>query len=155
MSFTESEQRLVKYAREKIKEYSQKRRKKGLYDKIFAFALSESGHIYDGMCVELNVPQFNLCAEKLAIGNMVLREGEKTELKSLLVAEPVPDSSEEITGAPCGSCRHLIFEYGGADTTVLCSEFIRKDEGWKFFPKIKKYKITELYPHPYEPTTWD
>ena len=150
---TNEEKKLVEFAKRAIVKYSKKRKEKGLYDTIHAFVLSSSGKIYSGTPLESNLPPTNHCAEAHAISNMRLEETEKTKIKSILVAGPVPKISRRCA-TPCGRCRHLINEFGTPNTTVLCSEFIRFEKEWKVFPKIQKYTIKELYPFPYTPTKW-
>ena len=152
--YNNEEKKLIEYAKKTIIKYCKERRKKGLYDIIYAFVLSNSGKIYTGACFESNLTQANICAETHAISNMVLAETEKAKVRSLLVAGPVPrESKRSIT--PCGRCRHVINEFGTPNTTVLCSEFIKLKKGWKLFPKIQKYTIRELYLFPYMPTKWE
>lgn len=153
-NFSNEEKKLIEYAKRAIVKYCKKRRAKGLYDVIYAFVLSDSGKIYSGAPLESNLPLTNICAEAHAISNMCLEETDKAKIKSILVAGPVPKVSRRCI-APCGCCRHLINEFGTPNTTVLCSEFIRLEKGWKVFPKIQKYTIEELYPLPYTPTKWD
>lgn len=151
---TKEEKTLVEYARKKIVEYVKKRKKNELCDILYAFALSESGKIYDGACFESNLPQTNICAETHAISNMLLAETEKAKVRALLVAGPVPRKTEKAI-TPCGRCRHVLNEFGTDKTTVICSEFIRNEKDWQMFPRIDKYRVKELYPHPYTPIKWD
>jgi len=142
------EERLIEYARCKVLEYCRKRRDRGLYDVIMAFILSDRGNIYEGIPLELPCG-IGFCAERHAIANMVLNETEKARIKVLLVAGPVPRSQDKPL-TPCGACRLAISEFGTKETTILCSEFIRKDDDWEIFPKIWKFKLSDLYPHPWK-----
>ena len=85
-----------------------------------------------------------------------MKESYKARIKSIVVADPVPEVQEKST-PPCGTCRHLIWEFGTPETTVILLQYIQTKNGWIFPNKIEKYKITELYPHPYEPVKglWD
>jgi cytidine deaminase len=153
-NFTLEEKKLIEYAKKKIFQYSKMRKEQGLYDIIYAFVLSESGKIYNGACFESTLPQCNICAERHAIANLILAETEKARIKCIFVAGPVPRKSKK-TIAPCGMCRHVINEFSTQKTSIICSEFIRNEKNWEMFPRIDKYKIKELYPHPYEPINWD
>ncbi len=80
---------------------------------------------------------------------MVLQESNKAIIKSILVADPVPDVQEHGT-PPCGTCRQIIWSQGTPETTVILMQYIQGKEGWTF-PKLEKYTIKDLYPLPYEP----
>ncbi len=150
--FTSEEKRLVEYAKEAIVKYNTLRHAKGDIDTLYGFVLSDSGAIYDGACYE---PKPTICGERHAIANMVLQESNKAKIKSILVADPVPDVQEHGT-APCGTCRQIIWQQGTPETSVILLQYIQGKEGWTF-PQIEKYAISELYPHPYEPKEglWD
>jgi len=152
--FNKTEQKLIDRSREKIVSNAEMRRNKNLFDVLYAFAISESGEIYMGKPFESNHGQFDFCAERHAINQMQLRETEKSRLKAILVAGPVPDSSHEPT-MPCGACRHAIQEFGTEQTSVIVSNFVRTNEDWEMFPVKKRFKPNELYPEAYEPIDWD
>lgn len=151
--FTDEEENLIEYARSRILEYCRMRKEKGLHDKIFAFALSESGEIYEGITFDSNQPQYDICAEKHALANMAKEETEKANLKSILVAGPVPRDNKRCT-KPCGSCRHVIHENATEETSVICTCFVRKKDDWEMFPDFEKFNVDELYPNPFEPV-WE
>jgi len=153
-TFNSNEKKLIKYARNKILQYCKMRKSKGLYDIIYAFVLSDSGKIYDGAAAESNQPQAGFCAERHAIGNMLLAETEKAKIISIFVAGPVPKKSKEAI-TPCGICRIRIHEFSTPKTSIICSEFIRNEKDWQMFPRIDRYYIKEIYPHPYIPIEWD
>ncbi|MFB6158530.1 MAG: hypothetical protein ABEJ95_02600 [Candidatus Nanohalobium sp.] len=152
---TEHEEELIEYARERIEEHAKNRWENDLYDVIYAFVLSESGEIYEGKPFESSQPSFNFCAERHAINQLQYEETEYSKIEAVLVAGPVPDKDHKGT-MPCGACRHAINEFGDKDTTVLVSNFVRKERGeWNLFPQIQKFQIQELYPEAYEPVEWD
>ena len=141
VKLTLDERKLVEYARGRVLEICESRKGKGLYDVTVAFVLSDGGNVYEGIPLELPSGT-GFCAERHAIANMVLNETEKAKIKILLVAGPVPEpQTKPIT--PCGACRTAINEFGTEETTILCSEFIRKDDGWEIFPKIWKFNPWE------------
>ncbi len=57
---------------------------------------------------------------------------------------------------PCGTCRHLIWQFGTPKTSVICMQYIQCKNDW-IFPKLEKHFIKDLYPNPYEPKEglWD
>jgi cytidine deaminase len=152
---TKNEEELVEYARERIKEHARKRWENDLYDILYAFVLSETGEIYEGKPFESSQPSFNFCAERHAINQMQFEETEESKIEAVLVAGPVPDKDHKGT-MPCGACRHTINEFGDEETTVIISNFVRKEGGeWNLLPQIQKFQIQELYPEAYEPVEWD
>jgi len=149
------ENRLVEYAKEAIGRYNRIRHANGGIDTLYAFLLSHSGKMYDGAAYEANIPHASVCGERCAIANMVLQESYKAKIKSVVIADPVPEVQENGT-PPCGTCRHLIWTHGTPETTVILMQYIQGKDGWTF-PKIEKYTIGDLYPHPYAPKAglWD
>lgn len=153
VTFTSDEKKLIEHAKEAVVKYNKLRKVKGGIDTLYAFVMSDSGKIYDGACFETTISNGNICGERHAIANMVLNEAYKARVKHVVVADPVPEvQKSSIT--PCGTCRHVIWEMGTPNTTVICIQYIQLKDGW-IFPKIEKYKIKELYPHPCTPVKWD
>ncbi|HMD85927.1 MAG TPA: hypothetical protein VKO18_14625 [Terriglobia bacterium] len=152
---TPNEQKLVDYAKEAIVAYNKMRRERGGVDTLYSFLMSDSGKIYEGLCFEPNIAHATVCGERHAIQNMVLKESYKAKIETILVADPVPEVQENGT-PPCGTCRHLIWQFGKPDATVILMQYIQRKKRWGF-PKMVKYTIKELYPHPYEPVEglWD
>lgn len=146
---TTDEIRLVEYAKEAIIKYNRIRHANEGIDTLYSFLLSERGNIYDGASFEPNIAHASVCAERCAIANMVLQESYTAKIKSIVVADPVPEVQEKST-PPCGTCRHLIWSHGAQDTTVILMQYIQRKDGW-IFPKIEKYSIADFYPFPYEP----
>jgi cytidine deaminase len=144
MELSASERELVDEARGRIRDHARKRRAAGHYDKLYAFVRSETGTVYEGTPLETSMTQADCCAERHAIANMQHAETESTMLDAVLVAGPVPDTDDRVT-TPCGACRHAISQFSD-DATVLCSNFVRRDDGWTLFPSIERYTAEELYP---------
>jgi len=153
VTFTSDEKKLIDYAKKAIVKYNKIRKVKGGFDTLYAFVLSDSGKIYDGICFESNLSHGNICAERHAIANMILEETYKAKVKAVVVVDPVPKIQKHST-PPCGTCRHVIREFGKPDTIVICMQYIRRKNNW-IFPKTEKYKIKELYPRRYIPVEWD
>ncbi|NCO96925.1 MAG: hypothetical protein COY38_02160 [Candidatus Aenigmarchaeota archaeon CG_4_10_14_0_8_um_filter_37_24] len=152
-TFAKDEERIISHAKEAVVKYNKLRKAKGGIDTLYAFVMSDSGKIYDGACLETNLSHSNICAERHAIANMILQETYKAKVKIVVVADPVPKIQEHST-PPCGTCRHIIREFGKPDTTIILMQYIQQKTGW-VFPKIEKHKIKELYPRPYVPVKWD
>ncbi|MBU1112212.1 MAG: hypothetical protein ABIG93_04595 [archaeon] len=151
-TFTSDERKLIAYTKKAIVKYNKLRHAKGGIDTLYAFVMSDSGKIYDGACLETDISSGNLCAERHAIANMVLKESYQAKVKIVVVADPVPKVQKHST-PPCGTCRHVIREFGNSNTSVICMQYIQQKNGWTF-PKTEKYKIKELYPHQYVPVKW-
>ncbi|MEK7577612.1 MAG: hypothetical protein AAB492_03285 [Patescibacteria group bacterium] len=143
------EEKLVEYVKEAIVKYNKVRHANGGIDTLYSFLLSDSGKMYDGASYEPNIAHASVCGERCAIANMVLQESYKAKIKSIVVADPVPNVQEKST-PPCGTCRHLIWSHGTPETSVILIQYIQGKDGWTF-PKIEKYLIKDLYPYPYEP----
>ncbi len=152
-TYTSDEQKLIDHAKKSVVKYNKLRDEKGGIDTLYSFVMSDSGKIYDGACLETNLSHSNICAERHAIANMILKETYKAKVKIVVVADPVPKIQKHGT-PPCGTCRHIIREFGTPDATVIGMQYIRRKKDW-IFPKIEKRRIKDLYPHPYIPVKWD
>lgn len=155
VQLTPEEKKLTDYSKEAIVRYNNIRHANGGIDTLYSFLISDSGKIHDGACFEANIRHASICAERLAIANMVLQESYKAKIKSIVVADPVPEVQEHST-PPCGTCRHLIWSHGTPETTVILIQYVQGKNGWTF-PTIEKYLAKDLYPYPYEPVEglWD
>lgn len=85
----------------------------------------------------------------------MFKEAYNAKIKSIVIADPVPSVQEKST-PPCGTCRHLINQFGKPNTSVILIQYIQREKDW-IFPKIEKHYIKDLYPYPYEPDPhlWD
>lgn len=155
IEFTLDEKKLITYTKRAIVKYNKIRQVKGDINTLYSFLISDSGKIHDGACFEPNIAQATICGERHAIANMALEESRKAKIKCIIIADPVPRIQKKST-PPCGTCRHLIWQFGTPKTSVICMQYIQCKNGW-IFPKIEKYLIKDLYPHPYEPieNLWD
>ena len=149
------EKKLVEHAKKAIIKYNKMRHVKGGIDTLYSFLMTDNGKIYDGACFESNLDQAIICGERHAIANMIMGEGYKTKIKSIVVADPVPKVQEKDT-TPCSICRHLIQEFGTPETSVICMQYVQEKNNW-IFPKMNKYSLKELNQHPYDPneSLWD
>ncbi len=153
--FTSDEKNLIEYAKKSVIKYNKMCHEKGGIDTLYSFLVSDSGKIHDGACFEPNLAQATICGERHAIANMIFDEDYSAKIKHIVVADPVPEVQEKST-PPCGTCRHLIWQFGTSETSVICMQYIQQKDGW-IFPKIEKHFIKDLYPYPYEPKPdlWD
>ncbi len=155
VEFADAEKKLFEYAVKKVVEYNTLRHEKGFIDTLYSFIQTEDGNFYDGGVFEPNIAQATVCGERVAMSNMTMREGNNAKIKSIVVLDPVPNVQSRST-PPCGTCRHLIWQFSTPGTSVILGQYIQQNEGGKLswnFPveSLEKYVIAELYPHPYEP----
>jgi|SRR5581483_9625900 len=151
---TPTEQKLVDHAKKSIEKYNKQRHKRNGIDTLYGFLITEEGNIYDGAAFEPNLAHATICGERHAIANMVMNDAYNTKIKSIVVADPVPSIQDRCT-PHCGTCRHLIWQFGNPDTTVILMQYIQgKSENGEInwtFPKLEKLIIKNLYPYPYDP----
>ena len=154
IQLTSAEQKLVEHAKAQVAKYNKQRHAKGGQDTLYSFLITKEGSIHDGAAFEPNIVHATVCGERHAIANMVMNEDYNSKIESIVVADPVPRVQEKGT-PPCGTCRHVIWQFGNPDTSVILMQYIQeKDENGELswtFPKMKKHLIKDLYPYPYEP----
>ena len=146
---TPDEQELVHYPQNAVIRYNTMRHANNGIDTLYAFLLSDSGNYYDGASYEPNLAHAGVCAERCAMATMVLHESYNARIKSIVIADPVPEVQARST-PPCGTCRHLIWFHGTPETTVILMQYIQGKRGWTF-PTFEKHTAKTLYPLPYEP----
>jgi len=149
MQLTPNEKKLIAHAKKQVVRFNKMRLSKGEVDTVYAFILSYSGKIHDGACLETPLKHVTICAERHAIANMIMSESYNVKIKSIVVADPVPELQKH-GRSPCGTDRHLIWHYGTPKTTVLLMQCVLRKSGFTF-PQIEKYNIKQLYPIQYEP----
>ncbi len=151
---TTTEQALLEHAKAGVARYNTRRHARGGIDTLYAFLVTTEGNRYDGAAFEPNLAHATVCGERHALANMVMNEGYGSKIASIVIADPVP--TQQVRGTPpCGTCRHLIWQFGTPQTSVLLVQYIQhQDEdaalSWTF-PRIEKHLIRDLYPYPYEP----
>ena len=102
--------------------------------KVGAALLGKSGKVYTGVNVENAAYPTSICAERTAVFKAV-SEGEKSFKAIAIVTENA--------GAPCGSCRQVLAEFG-LDLEVILSD----DKG-----KVKQETtLSDLLPGAFTPT---
>ncbi len=154
IKLTGDEKKLVDHAKNAVLRYNKLRVSNGELATIYAFVLSSSGKIYDGACLESTIGSGAICAERVAIGTMFVKETYKSKIKCVVLFDPVP-KKQDYASTPCGTCRHVIWQYGKTNTTVLCGQYMLKNNKWHFIPKMEKYTISQLYPKAYKMIKWD
>ena len=80
---------------------------------VGAALLTTSGRIYDGVNIENAAFPTTICAERVAVFKAV-SEGEKEFLALAVVTSN--------GGAPCGSCRQVLAEFGMATIVLIADE---------------------------------
>lgn len=98
--------------------------------------LDESGEVVQGANFGVS-SGLNICAERA-----VIVTANSLGIKNVTTLALYSDSEDPII--PCGPCRQFIFETGmrnDKDITILSSN--------RDYQKILKFKLSELYPHPY------
>lgn len=100
---------------------------------VGAALLSKDGRVFTGCNVENASYGLTICAERVALLK-ALSEGANSFTRIAIVTE------SEIPTPPCGPCRQLMWEYGG-DLDVILGDLKKQ---------TARYKMTELFPHPFE-----
>lgn len=100
---------------------------------VGAALLSKDGRAFTGCNIENASYGLTICAERVALLK-ALSEGADEFTRIAIVTE------SEIPTPPCGPCRQLMWEYGGNLDVILGN--LKK--------QTARYKMTELFPHPFE-----
>jgi cytidine deaminase len=101
--------------------------------KVGAAVVTEEGKIYSGCNVESASYGLTVCAERVAIWKGI-SEGYKKFSGIVIVAD-----TEALT-PPCGTCRQIIWEFGG-DMPIVFANLNGKNE---------TYTSSELLPHAFD-----
>ena len=132
-SLTKEEQGFVERVKPLLKQFLQLYKREGIEPGAGSYVLSVKGNIYHGVPF---IVARSIHGEENAVGAMLTEEGEKSKLKMILIV----GGKEEII-MPCGMCRVAIERYGVKNASVLCANLS--------LTEIKRFTISELYPHPY------
>lgn len=98
--------------------------------RVGAAVMSEDGSVYTGCNVENASYGLTICAERNAVGAMVLAGGKR--VRTVAVVSPDADSI-----FPCGACRQVLSEFG-------CEELLLLAESG-----IHQYPFSEILPYPF------
>lgn len=93
-------------------------------DTLYGFLVTAEGTFYDGAAYEPNLAHATICGERHAIANMVMNEGYGSKIASIVIADPMPSEQERGT-PPCETCRHLIWQFGTPETSVILVQYIQ------------------------------
>lgn len=134
MQLTQAEQHLIELAKEAItKHFSPK------HHRLATCVLTKSGEIIVGINVEGSFGCNDVCAEQIALGN-VLSKGIKDIDCMVTVKHPKaedPNQSLRVV-SPCGKCRELILDYAPNAFVIV------NDDG-----ELKKIQTKDLLPYRY------
>lgn len=152
---TAEELQLIEHAKLEIVRFNAIRHDRGGQDTLYSFLRSDSGSFFAGASFEPNIAHATVCAERCAIATMVLEESYSARIRHIVVADPVP-FVQPLSTPPCGTCRHLVWSFGSAETSVILMQYVQSLDGWTF-PTVERLLIGDLYPFPYEPKSdlWD
>ena len=115
---------------EKAKDLIAKRKSK--WSSVASVLRTRSGKIFEGVNIEIECSApCSICAEYAAIGTMVTEGEHKIET---IVACSYKNGGYVLP--PCGKCRQFISEFGNPHVIVQVGQ------------KLKKVKLSELYPLP-------
>ena len=115
---------------EKAKDLIAKRKSK--WSSVASVLRTRSGKIFEGVNIEIECSApCSICAEYAAIGTMVTEGEHKIET---IVACSYKNGGYVLP--PCGKCRQFICEFGNPRVIVQVGQ------------KLKKVKLSELYPLP-------
>ena len=90
--------------------------------RVGAAILTNKGKIYQGCNVENASYGLSMCAERNAIANAIIAEGQDTiEIKAIAVA-----NSQKVPCSPCGACRQVIWEFGQEVEVIFWG-----NQGWQ------------------------
>ncbi len=135
---TKDEQRLIDFARKTLDKHIVIFPDDGTPNPG-AFVISDKGNIYHGVAFDgISAGMLSVHAEIVAIATMCTEEGLNAKVKTLLIM----GGSDDRPNIPCGSCRHAIYVTGCEDPVILGANLS--------LTKIKKYKLSELYPLAYD-----
>jgi len=82
--------------------------------RVGAAVLLEDGKIFAGPNIENASYRLTICAENTAIAKAISEVGPKIKLRAVAVA-----NLNDAASMPCGACRQILWEFGGADTWVF------------------------------------
>ena len=100
---------------------------------VGAAVLTESGKVYTGCNIENASYPAGLCAERTAISKAV-SEGEQKIV--MIAVAGGPEAEDGIYTPPCGICRQVMAEFGGAALKII----LRKDG------ELVRFTLADLLP---------
>ncbi|ABD08958.1 cytidine deaminase [Rhodopseudomonas palustris HaA2] len=108
MSLTETDRELIASAIEAIS-----RRYRNDWQEVGAALLTRSGRRFVGVNLDAYLGRMAVCAEAVALGQVITQLGEAGIETIVAVRHPKPHETDREVRvvSPCGACRELIFDY--------------------------------------------
>ncbi|HEY0330681.1 MAG TPA: cytidine deaminase [Rhodopseudomonas sp.] len=108
MSFTDQDRALIETAAAAIRQ-----RYRNDWQEVGAALLTRSGRIFAGVNLDAYLGRMAVCAEAVALGQMITELGEAGIATIVAVRHPKPHEADRDVHvvSPCGACRELIFDY--------------------------------------------
>jgi cytidine deaminase len=131
---TEEENALLERLKPLVKEFLETRTEVDIDNGVGSYVVSQKGNLYHG--VPFGAARW-IHGEENAIGNMITKEGVDARIKTIVI---VGGGNEACM--PCGMCRIAIYRYGTEQIAILAANLE--------FSAVKKFSISELYPHPWK-----
>jgi len=100
--------------------------------------LFEDGVVYSGCNAENSSYSLTVCAERAAIFRAVVEGNRKLRAVAVVADAGLPCP-------PCGSCRQVMAEFGGADTTVGFRSVSTGQEEKHQLQELLPYAFTRAY----------
>jgi cytidine deaminase len=90
-----------------------KRRYRDDWQEVGAALRTRSGEIFTGVNLDAYLGRMAVCAEAVALGQVITHLGEAGIDTIVAVRHPKPDEIDRDVAvvSPCGACRELIFDY--------------------------------------------
>lgn len=102
--------------------------------KVGCIVVTKDNKEFGGVNVE-NANGTSICAERHAIGNMILNGYKKGDIKEIYIGFLNGEF-----GTPCFACRQVISEFCDTDTKIIS---VNKNN------EYKEYTVSELCPYPF------
>jgi cytidine deaminase len=108
VNLTDADRALIAAASEAIR-----RRYRNDWQEVGAALLTRSGKMVVGVNLDAYLGRMAVCAEAVALGQVITELGEAGIASIVAVRHPKPhDADREVhVVSPCGACRELIFDY--------------------------------------------
>ena len=134
MELTQSDHHLIERAKETITKYFSPK-----HHRLATCILTKSGEIIIGINVEGSFGCNDVCAEQIALGN-VLSQGIKDIACMVTIKHPKAEDQNQSLRvvSPCGKCRELILDYAPEAFVIVKDEIT-----------LKKVSAIELLPYRY------
>jgi cytidine deaminase len=105
---TNDDRALIAAATDAIKE-----RYRNDWQEVGAALRTRTGELYVGVNLDAYLGRMAVCAEAVALGQVITHRGEAGIETIVAVRHPKPDEQDREVRvvSPCGACRELIFDY--------------------------------------------